>query len=93
MKFNTSQLTTIEKLIDDRVHFLKENIFYCQNDIDYYSTKETEKEANRKAIAEAIKEKNNLLNLKNNILYVKEQKKWKKNINYINYNLLTLIIK
>ena len=74
MKFNTSQLTTIEKLIDDRVHFLKENIFYCQNDIDYYSTKESEKEANRKAIAEAIKEKNNLLTLKNNILYVKEQK-------------------
>ena len=53
---------------------MKENIFYCQNDIDYYSTKESEKEANRKAINEAIKEKNNLLNLKNNILYVKEQK-------------------
>ncbi len=49
MKFNTSQLATIEKLIDDRVYFLKENIFYCQNDIDYYSTKESEKEANRKA--------------------------------------------
>ena len=75
MNFNNSQLLTIEKLIDDRVHFLKENIFYCQNDIDYYSTKETEKEANRKAIADAIKEKNNLLTLKNNILYVKEQKK------------------
>ena len=74
MKFNTSQLATIEKLIDDRIYFLKENIFYCQNDIDYYSTKESEKEANRKAIAEAIKEKNNLLTLKNNILYVKEQK-------------------
>ena len=74
MKFNSSQLATIEKLIDDRVHFLKENIFYCQNDIDYYSTKESEKEANRKAINEAVKEKNNLLNLKDNILYVKEQK-------------------
>ena len=74
MKFNTSQLETIEKLIDDRIYFLKENIFYCQNDIDYYSTKESEKEANRKAINEAVKEKNNLLNLKNNILYVKEQK-------------------
>ena len=45
-----------------------------KNDIDYYSTKESEKQANRKAIAEAIKEKNNLLTLKNNILYVKEQK-------------------
>jgi len=75
MNFNNNQLATIEKLIDDRVYFLKENIFYCQNDIDYYSTKESEKEANRKAIAEAIKEKNNLLTLKNNILYVKEQKK------------------
>ena len=74
MKFNTSQLATIEKLIDDRIYFLKENIFYCQNDIDYYSTKESEKEANRKAINEAVKEKNNLLNLKDNILYVKEQK-------------------
>ena len=37
MNFNNSQLATIEKLIDDRVYFLKENIFYCQNDIDYYS--------------------------------------------------------
>jgi len=68
MNFNTSQLVTIEKLIDDRIYFLKENIFYCQNDIDHYSTKETEKEANRKAIAEAIKEKNILLTLKNDIL-------------------------
>ena len=68
MNFNNNQLTTIEKLIDDRIYFLKENIFYCQNDINYYSTKETEKEANKKAIAEAIKEKNNLLDLKNNIL-------------------------
>lgn len=68
MNFNNNQLTTIEKLIDDRIYFLKENIFYCQNDIDFYSTKETEKQANRKAIAEAIKEKNNLLDLKNNIL-------------------------
>ena len=68
MNFNNNQLTTIEKLIDDRIYFLKENIFYCQNDINFYSTKETEKEANRKAIAEAIKEKNNLLDLKNNIL-------------------------
>ena len=68
MIFNNNQLTTIEKLIDDRIYFLKENIFYCQNDINFYSTKETEKEANRKAIAEAIKEKNNLLDLKNNIL-------------------------
>ena len=93
MKFNTYQLATIEKLIDDRIYFLKENIFYCQNDIDNYSIKESEKEANRKAIAEAIKEKNNLLTLKNNILYVMEQKKWKKNINYTNYNLLILIIK
>ena len=68
MNFNNNQLTTIEKLIDDRIYFLKENIFYCQNDINFYSTKETEKEANKKAIAEAIKEKNNLLDLKNNIL-------------------------
>jgi len=68
MKFNTSQLATIEKLIDDRIYFLKENIFYCQNDIDYYSTKETEKEANRKAIFEAQIEKNKLIELKDNIL-------------------------
>ena len=68
MNFNTSQLATIEKLIDDRIYFLKENIFYCQNDIDYYSTKETEKEANRKAIFEAQIEKNKLIELKDNIL-------------------------
>jgi len=68
MNFNNSQLATIEKLIDDRIYFLKENIFYCQNDIDYYSTKETEKEANRKAIFEAQIEKNKLIELKNNIL-------------------------
>ena len=68
MNFNNSQLATIEKLIDDRVYFLKENIFYCQNDIDYYSTKETEKEANRKAIFEAQIEKNKLIELKDNIL-------------------------
>ena len=68
MNFNNNQLATIEKLIDDRIYFLKENIFYCQNDIDFYSTKDTEKEANKKAIIEAIKEKNNLLDLKNNIL-------------------------
>ena len=68
MKFNTSQLATIEKLIDDRIYFLKENIFYCQNDIDYYSTKETEKEANRKAIFEAQIERNKLIELKDNIL-------------------------
>ena len=68
MKFNTSQLATIEKLIDDRIYFLKENIFYCQNDIDYYSTKESEKEANRKAIFEAQIEKNKLIELKDNIL-------------------------
>ena len=68
MKFNTSQLATIEKLIDDRIYFLKENIFYCQNDIDYYSTKETEKKANREAIFEAQIEKNKLIELKDNIL-------------------------
>ena len=68
MEFNNNQLATIEKLIDDRIYFLKENIFYCENDINYYSTKESEKEANRKAIAEAIKEKNILLTLKNDIL-------------------------
>ena len=68
MNFNNSQLATIEKLIDERVYFLKENIFYCQNDIDYYSTKETEKEANRKAIFEAQIEKNKLIELKDNIL-------------------------
>ena len=68
MNFNNNQLTTIEKLIDDRIYFLKENISYCQNDIDFYSTKEKEKQANRKAIQQAIKEKNNLLDLKNNIL-------------------------
>ena len=68
MNFNNSQLSIIEKLIDDRIYFLKENIFYCQNDIDYYSSKESEKEANRKAIFEAQIEKNKLIELKDNIL-------------------------
>lgn len=68
MNFNNNELATIEKLIDDRIYFLKENIFYCQNDIDYYSTKESEKEANRKAIFEAQIEKNKLIELKENIL-------------------------
>ncbi len=68
MNFNNSQLSIIKKLIDDRIYFLKENIFYCQNDIDYYSSKESEKEANRKAIFEAQIEKNKLIELKDNIL-------------------------
>ncbi len=78
MNFNNNQILIVEKLIDDRIHFLKENIFYCQNDIEHYSTlqssktqEKTEKLINQQ-IAEAVKEKNNLLDLKNNILKNKE---------------------
>ena len=68
MYFTTNQLKLVKKLIDDRIYFLKENIFYCQNDLDYYSIKESEREGNKKAIAEAIKEKNLLIQLLNSIL-------------------------
>tara|TARA_Y100001972_G_C7514040_1_gene259595 strand:+ start:277 stop:519 length:243 start_codon:yes stop_codon:yes gene_type:complete len=68
MYFTTNQLKIVKKLIDDRIYFLKENIFYCQNDLNYYSIKESEREGNKKAIAEAIKEKNLLIQLLNSIL-------------------------
>ena len=72
MNFNNNQISIIEKLVDDRIYFLKENIFYCRQDIENYCTKKSELEANQKTINEANKELDNLIELKTNILKNKE---------------------
>ena len=41
MNFNNNQLAIVEKLVDDRIYFLKENIFYCRQDIENYCTKKS----------------------------------------------------
>ena len=68
MNFNINQISIIEKLADDRIYFLKENIFYCRQDIENYCTKKSELEANQKTINEANKELANLIELKTHIL-------------------------
>ena len=68
MNFNNNQLTIVEKLVDDRIYFLKENIFYCRQDIENYCTKKSDLEANQKTINEANKELANLIELKTHIL-------------------------
>ena len=72
MNFNNNQLAIVEKLVDDRIYFLKENIFYCRQDIENYCTKKSDLEANQKTINEANKELANLIELKTNILKNKE---------------------
>jgi len=72
MNFNNNQISIIENLVNDRIYFLKENIFYCRQDIENYCTKKSELEANQKAINEANKELANLIELKTNILKNKE---------------------
>ena len=72
MNFNNNQLAIIEKLVDDRIYFLKENIFYCRQDIENYCTKKSELEANQKSINEANHELTKLIELKTNILKNKE---------------------
>jgi len=72
MNLNNKQLTIIEKLTDDRIYFLKENIFYCRQDIENYCTKKSELEANQKTINEANNELTKLIELKTNILKNKE---------------------
>ena len=72
MDFNNNQISIIEKLVDDRIYFLKENIFYCRQDIENYCTKKSELEANQKAINEANNELTKLIELKTNILKNKE---------------------
>ena len=72
MNFNNNQISIIEKLVDDRIYFLKENIFYCRQDIENYCTKKSELEANQKSINEANKELTKLIELKTNILKNKE---------------------
>ena len=72
MNFNNNQISIIEKLVDDRIYFLKENIFYCRQDIENYCTKKSELEANQKSINEANKELAKLIELKTNILKNKE---------------------
>ena len=68
MNFNNNQISIIEKLVDDRIYFLKENIFYCRQDIENYCTKKSELEANQKSINEANHELNKLIELKSYIL-------------------------
>ena len=72
MNFNNNQLAIVEKLVDDRIYFLKENIFYCRQDIENYCTKKSELEANQKSINEANNELTKLIELKTNILKNKE---------------------
>ena len=72
MNFNNNQLAIVEKLVDDRIYFLKENIFYCRQDIENYCTKKSELEANQKTINEANNELTKLIELKTNILKNKE---------------------
>tara|TARA_B100001248_G_C27352328_1_gene441987 strand:- start:957 stop:1187 length:231 start_codon:yes stop_codon:yes gene_type:complete len=68
MNFNNNQISIIEKLVDDRIYFLKENIFYCRQDIENYCTKKSELEANQKTINEANNELTKLVELKVHIL-------------------------
>ena len=75
MNFNNNQISIIEKLVDDRIYFLKENIFYCRQDIENYCTKKSELEANQKSINEANHELTKLIELKTNILKNKELSK------------------
>ena len=72
MNFNNNQISIVEKLVDDRIYFLKENIFYCRQDIENYCTKKSEIEANQRSINEGNKELNKLIELKTNILKNKE---------------------
>ena len=72
MNLNNNQISIIEKLVDDRIYFLKENIFYCRQDIENYCTKKSELEANQKSINEANHELTKLIELKTNILKNKE---------------------
>ena len=72
MNFNNNQLAIVEKLVDDRIYFLKENIFYCRQDIENYCTKKSELEANQRSINEANNELTKLIELKTNILKNKE---------------------
>ena len=72
MNFNNNQISIVEKLVDDRIYFLKENIFYCRQDIENYCTKKSELEANHKSINEANNELAKLIELKTNILKNKE---------------------
>tara|TARA_R100000278_G_scaffold27399_1_gene24963 strand:+ start:288 stop:521 length:234 start_codon:yes stop_codon:yes gene_type:complete len=72
MNFNNNQLAIVEKLVEDRIYFLKENIFYCRQDIENYCTKKSELEANQKTINEANNELTKLIELKTNILKNKE---------------------
>ena len=68
MNFNNNQISIIEKLTDDRIYFLKENIFYCRQDMENYCTKKSELEANQKSINEANNELTKLIELKVHIL-------------------------
>ena len=67
MNFNNNQISIVEKLVDDRIYFLKENIFYIKQNHSIENIRESRQELN-----EACNELEKLIELKTNILKNKE---------------------
>jgi len=67
MNFNNNQISIVEKLIDDRIYFLKENIFYIKQNHSIENIHES-----RNELIKASDELEKLIELKTNILKNKE---------------------
>ena len=67
MNFNNNQISIVEKLVDDRIYFLKENIFYIKQNNSINNINES-----RKELIKASDELEILIELKTNILKNKE---------------------
>ena len=67
MNFNNNQISIVEKLVDDRIYFLKENIFYIKQNNSIENIQESRQELNQ-----ACNELEKLIELKTNILKNKE---------------------
>ncbi len=67
MNFNNNQIKIVENLIDDRIYFLRENIFHCKNYLPECRTSH-ELEENQKTIKTSTKELHSLIELKSYIL-------------------------
>jgi len=67
MDFNNNQISIVEKLVDDRIYFLKENIFYIKQNNSIENIQESRQELNQ-----ACNELEKLIELKTNILKNKE---------------------
>ena len=67
MNFNNNQISIVEKLVDDRIYFLKENIFYIKQNNSIENIQESRQELNQ-----ACNELEELIELKTNILKNKE---------------------